>query len=535
MSLMSDQWTPGAQRALERAQARARLRGGSLVEPLDLLAALVEEAESRAAELLVRFGLEPERFLEALGVLGHDLHDSLGEDVPPEAQVEAVVPLPHSPEFRAVMLDAGTRARAVERGVAVGTEHLLAGLIAESSQAVERLQAAGLALQRLRDYLAQEARTLAAPLLPPEDIPPLDLSDAVRSVDLGRILDASANRAREGMRVVEDYVRFVLDDPGLTRRLKEVRHRLAEALRGFDADLLIGSRETREDVGTHIMTHSEQVRENSRAVLTANFKRTAEALRTLEEYGKLIDVWLAGRFEVLRYDVYTLEKLTLTAVHAYRALGDAKLMVLVGGLPTPGDLTWIVGEALAGGADVIQLREKNLPDRELLSRAREVRIQTAQAKARFILNDRPDLARLAGADGVHVGQADLTVRDARRIAGPSLVTGVSTHDRRQLEAAIVSGAGYLGVGPVFPSATKEFSEPELAGLAFVQAAAETTNLPWFAIGGITEENARRVLNAGATRIAVSAAVVRADRPRRAAARLKALLECREPQFEEPED
>ena len=177
-------------------------------------------------------------------------------------------------------------------------------------------------------------------------------------------------------------------------------------------------------------------------------------------------------------------------MHAYRALGDARLMVLVGGLPTLGDLTWIVGEALAGGADVIQLREKGLPDRELLSRAREVRILTAQAKARFILNDRPDLARLAGADGVHLGQDDVSVRDARRIVGPNLLIGVSTHDRAQLDAAVSRGAGYLGVGPVFPSATKDFSEPELAGLAYVQAAAETTNLPWFAIGGITEAERR---------------------------------------------
>ena len=225
----------------------------------------------------------------------------------------------------------------------------------------------------------------------------------------------------------------------------------------------------------------------------------------------------------MRYDVYTLEKLTLTAAHADRVLGEARLMVLVGGLPTLGDLTWVVGEALAGGADVIQLREKDLPDREWLSRAREVRILTAQAKARFIVNDRPDLARLAGADGVHLGQDDVSVRDARRIVGPSLLIGVSTHDRAQLDEAVLDAAGYLGVGPVFPSATKGFSDP--TSRAWPRpSAAETTNLPWFAIGGITEANVDRVLQAGATRIAVSAAVVRADRPRRAAARLKARLE-----------
>jgi thiamine-phosphate pyrophosphorylase len=537
---MYDAFTPGAQRALSRAETLARARGGSTVEPVDLLAALTAEAESRAAELMARFGLEPDRVLAALGLDAIDaIFDLSNEDPAGASELAAgqaqAMPIAQSAALRGVLSDANLQAKAVERGGEVGTEHLLAAVIAESSSAAHRLLAADLDLEQLRGFLTETLHAQSAPIPLIEDMAPLDLSDPSRAVDLGRIIDASANRAREGLRVAEDYVRFVLDDPGLTRRLKEVRHRLAAALQGFDQDLLIASRDTRDDVGTHIMTPSEQVRENPRAVLTANFKRVAEALRTLEEYGKLIDVWLAGRFEVLRYDVYTLEKLTLTAVHAYRALGEARLMVLVGGLPTFGDLTWVVGEALAGGADVIQLREKNHSDRELLSRAREVRILTAQAKARFILNDRPDLARLAGADGVHLGQDDISVRDARRVVGPSLLIGVSTHNRAQLDAAILSGAGYLGVGPVFPSATKDFSEPELAGLAYVQSAAETTNLPWFAIGGITEANVDRVLQAGATRIAVSAAVVRANRPRLAAARLKAMLEGREQDDERLEE
>ena len=176
---------------------------------------------------------------------------------------------------------------------------------------------------------------------------------------------------------------------------------------------------------------------------------------------------------------------------------------------------------------MIQLREKNLSDRELLSRAREVADPDRASQGPVHPQRSPGPARLAGADGVHLGQDDISIRDARRIVGPSLLIGVSTHDRTQLDAAVLSGAGYLGVGPVFPSATKDFSEPELAGLAYVQSAAETTNIPWFAIGGITESNVDRVLQAGATRIAVSAAVVRANRPRRAAARLKARLEGRE--------
>ncbi len=139
------------------------------------------------------------------------------------------------------------------------------------------------------------------------------------------------------------------------------------------------------------------------------------------------------------------------------------------------------------------------------------------------MNDRVDLARLASCDGVHVGQEDLSIRDARRIMGPAPHIGVSTHDRDQLDSAILSGASYMGVGPVFPSPTKEFAEPELAGLSYVRHASETTGLPWFAIGGINEENVDRVIEAGATRIAVSSAVVRADSPRGAAQALKARL------------
>ncbi len=157
-----------------------------------------------------------------------------------------------------------------------------------------------------------------------------------------------------------------------------------------------------------------------------------------------------------------------------------------------------------------------------MKRAREVRILTAQAKARFIMNDRPDLARLAGADAVHLGQEDVTVRDARRVVGPGMLIGVSTHEREQLEKAVLEGAGYLGVGPVFASSTKSFDD--LAGLGYVRQASETSNLPWFAIGGITEENLDEVLGAGARRVAVSSAVVRAEFPRKAAAALRARLD-----------
>ena len=521
--MIFESFTASAERAMMRADLLAKNRGASSIEPLDVLAALAAEPESRASELLVELGVEIDRLWDGLGP--EFSRPLAGSEEGPGLVAETSNPdelLPVSPTLRLVLNEATISARGSDRKRELGTEHLLAGLLCTSGPAAVLLQVAGLEIQTLRQRLTEAVEVDIAPLPPAEGIPPLELNDG-GGVDLGRILDASANRAREGLRVIEDYVRFVLDDPGLTRRLKQVRHRLAVAERGLDESLLIGSRDTQEDVGTHIMTHTERVRETPRAVLAANFKRVAEALRSLEEYCKLVDVWLAGRYEVLRYDVYTLEKLTMTAVAAQRSLGQAKLMVLVGGLPTLGDLTWVVGEALAGGADVIQYREKNLPDRELLRRAREIRLLTVQARVPMILNDRVDLARLASCDGVHVGQEDLSPRDARRIMGASAHIGISTHDQRQLDAAVLSGASYLGVGPVFPSPTKEFSEPELAGLGFIQLASEMTTLPWFAIGGINESNVDRVIEAGATRIAVSAAVVRADSPRRATRRLKARL------------
>ncbi len=377
---MQDFFTPGVQRALGRAEARARQRGRAVAEPDDLLAALADEDESRAAALLARHGLEPGRLFELLGV-----EPWPGDDLDRTWTGTAAL----SAEVRVLLGAAEAQARARDRNRAVDTEHILVSLLAARGPTVARLAAAGLDLPALLGCFQTESRAEAGPIPFDAEIPALDLTAPGEIVDLARILDASANRAREGLRVVEDYVRFGLDDPMLVRRLKEVRHRLAAAIRGLGLEELIAARDTQGDVGTHIMTPSEQVRENPRAVLVANFKRTGEALRSLEEYAKLVDPWLSGRFEVLRYDVYTLEKLVLTAVAAQETLGGARLYLLVGGLPTLGDLRWVVEEALAGGAQVIQLREKDLPDREILRRARAVRISTARAGPGFCSTTAP--------------------------------------------------------------------------------------------------------------------------------------------------
>ncbi|MFO0956654.1 MAG: thiamine phosphate synthase [Isosphaeraceae bacterium] len=507
---MLESLTAGADRALRRAASLARLRQAAQIEPIDLLAALAEDEDGRAATLLARHGAD----LPALQPATRNTTGGTDESEPP----------PPDPEYRAVLADAALLARIDDRGREVGTEHLLAALLDADGPHREALRASGLRFEELQGRLRRAEQSQTAPIPLAVEIGDLRLTEPGEAADLGRILDASANRAREGLRVVEDYARFALNDPGLTRRLKEIRHRLAEAIAGLGYDWMSTARDTPGDVGTHIMTAAEQTRENPRAVLVANFKRATEALRSLEEYSKLIDVWLAGRFEGLRYDVYVVEKQILNAQASAGRLDEARLYFLVGAMPTVGDLTWIVEEALAGGVQVVQFREKGLPDREWLGLARELRILTARAGARFLVNDRPDLALLAGADGVHLGQEDVSVRDARRVLGHRPMVGVSTHTPAQIDAAILAGATYLGVGPVFESRTKAFDAGQIAGLGFVRHAAETTNLPWFAIGGIDEGTLDEVLEAGATRVAVGSAITRAERPRQAASKLRARLD-----------
>jgi thiamine-phosphate pyrophosphorylase len=203
-------------------------------------------------------------------------------------------------------------------------------------------------------------------------------------------------------------------------------------------------------------------------------------------------------------------------------LAEARLYVLVTEALCRHSLEGTVSEALAGGAQIVQLREKTLDVRTLLAKAREVRRLTRAAGALFIMNDRPDLARLADADGVHLGQDDLPVQEVRRLLDPEALIGVSTHDLAQVRQAILDGADYLGIGPTFASTTKEFDA--LAGLDFVRQACLETSLPAFVLGGIALDNVDQVLKAGGRRIAVSQAICAAPDPRQAARALRRKLD-----------
>jgi thiamine-phosphate pyrophosphorylase len=488
--------TPAVLRALERAQRYASARGAAQVEPLDLLHGLLEEEEGHAAVQAGSAGLDRAAYLRARGASA------------PEAPTP---PLPLHPRAGAALEDARGLARALSGESTVSSEALLPALVRAGPEVAAYLGPLGLSAERL------EAGVQARQLPPLRLEEPLALADATEQIDTARVLDAAANRAREGLRAVEDYCRFVLDDAFLTGRLKALRHGLAEALADLAPGLLLEARETERDVGTALSTPAERHRTSLLEVARANLKRLEEALRTLEEFGKVLSPRLGQAVEALRYRAYTLERAILLGSTARQRLEGARLYVLLSGETCTAALDWTIAEAAAGGAPVIQLREKGLSDRALLGRARQVRRWTRQAGVLFILNDRPDLARLCEADGVHLGQDDLPVREARRVLGPDALVGVSTHNVEQVRQAVLDGASYIGVGPTFPSGTKDF--PELAGLDFIRAAVAETALPAFAIGGINLKTIDAAVAAGARRVAVSQAIAHADDPRRAAAEL----------------
>jgi len=365
---------------------------------------------------------------------------------------------------------------------------------------------------------------------------------------LYRLLDAAANRGREALRVIEDYVRFILDDADLTQRLKTFRHQLQNVLQQFPMHSRLEARNTEHDVGTEISAEGEYQRPTVGGLLSANFSRLQESLRSLEEFSKMFDSQTARQLEQLRYQGYTLQKDVDSNVNSnkdsrqqtadgsresaaappnllpavsrlHSLLHNARLYALADARADEETFKRFITDIIEGGVDIIQLRDKHADDRTLLSRSRILKecITASPREVLFIMNDRPDLAVLAGADGVHVGQEELPTALVRQIAG-SLLVGVSTHSIEQARQAVLDGADYIGAGPIFESSTKAFTE--FPGLAYLREAAAEMEIPAFAIGGITEERLEEVYSTGIHRIAVGSALLEAEHPREVAEKLK---------------
>jgi thiamine-phosphate pyrophosphorylase len=205
-------------------------------------------------------------------------------------------------------------------------------------------------------------------------------------------------------------------------------------------------------------------------------------------------------------------------------LAGALLYMVCGADPDGSELPTLLRGASAGGVDIIQLREKHLPDEELVSIAKAARILCEQLGTLLIVNDRPWVAREAEADGVHVGQDDIPVDELRELVGPDMLIGLSTHTPAQIDAVDASIVDYIGVGPIHETPTKP-GRPAV-GVELIRYAAAHAPVPFFAIGGLDVSNIAEALDAGATRVCVLRAIAAAEDPQSAAQALRERLDGR---------
>lgn len=317
-----------------------------------------------------------------------------------------------------------------------------------------------------------------------------------------RILDANLDRAREGLRIIEEWCRFGLNHSQFTEECKQLRQEIAQ----WHSDTIRAARDTSNDLGTALSHPREEQRSSVAHVLRVNFCRIQEALRVLEEYGKIESPQMGAAFKQVRYRVYVLET-NLTGHQRHQKLRQAHLYLVTS--PTE-NLFETVEAALQGGLSLVQYRDKNADDLTRISNAERLKQLCHQYDALFIINDRVDLALAVDADGVHLGQEDVPIAFARQLLGSQKIIGRSTHKPDDLQRAIEEGADYVGVGPVYETPTK--AGRAAAGLEYVRYAAQNASLPWFAIGGIDPDNLEEVLQAGAERIAVVRAIMSADKP-----------------------
>ena len=335
-----------------------------------------------------------------------------------------------------------------------------------------------------------------------------------------RIIDANFNRSREAIRVIEEFCRFALNSGPLTERAKQIRHELSSVIGRLNAGRLISSRDTLGDVGVGKTVDEQLVRGELRDCFTAGCKRLTEALRVLAEMTQTQDRSVAETIEKLRYAAYTLEKDIALFSDACVKFKHVKLYIIITS-NLPGDIIALACKCAAGGADCIQLRAKGIEDDKLFAVAVEFVRVCKDADVLSVINDRVDVAVAAGADGVHLGQNDLPIEQARKLQLAPLIIGKSTHSPRQLRAACEERPTYAALGPVFTTETKPTAEA--VGLDYVRQATgilADTGIGNVAIGGIKLDNVEDVLRAGAKAIAVCAAVTKAGNPAAACRVLK---------------
>tara|TARA_B100000212_G_scaffold113932_1_gene84963 strand:+ start:602 stop:1657 length:1056 start_codon:yes stop_codon:yes gene_type:complete len=324
---------------------------------------------------------------------------------------------------------------------------------------------------------------------------------------IAQIIDANLDRAREGLRVLEDWARFALGRKDLVKLLKNFRQILGKhhlkvykESRNFINDECIG------------LSHPEQYkRNNTSSIISSNAARVQEALRVIEEFSRDHNQNLCQISSEIRYEIYNLEIVLLEAQSNYslrKTLIENDLYFIT--LDTE-NLFEKINSILEGGVKIIQLRFKRGKDSDNLKFAIRIRELCNHFGALFLINDRVDIALACKADGVHLGQDDMDIKSARNILGFSKIIGISASNECDIKKAIKDGCDYLGIGPVFLTSTKKEKVP--LGIDTLKKLTKDISIPWFAIGGINQENIYLLKENNIHKVAIIKDLVNSKKPK----------------------
>ena len=323
-----------------------------------------------------------------------------------------------------------------------------------------------------------------------------------------QIIDANLDRAREGLRVMEDWARFGLGKEKFVEKIKHLRQILGKN----HLNVYKQSRNSIEDQCKGITHHEQNNRKKPEQIISSNAGRVQEALRVIEEFSRLHNNELSKIASKIRYEVYTLEIELLSLskhIKSDKILKENDLYVIT---DQKENLLEILEDILIAGVKIIQHRFKNGNDKEHLEEAIQIKNLCKRYNSLLIINDRVDIALASKADGIHLGQDDLDLKTARKLLGHSKIIGVSANNKIDISKAIQDGCDYIGIGPVFETSTKKNKKP--LGVEKIKTLTKDLNIPWFAIGGITTNNISHLRQYGFKKVALVSQLMNSKNPQK---------------------
>ena len=324
---------------------------------------------------------------------------------------------------------------------------------------------------------------------------------------ISQIIDANLDRAREGLRVLEDWARFGLGLENYVIKIKNFRQILGKN----HLEVYKKSRNHIEDQCKGL-THVEQSnRKSPDEIISSNAARVQEALRVIEEFSRLNNKELSKIASEIRYEIYTLEVELLNFNKRKKLEKIIRENDLYAITDQKSDIIEKIEDILIGGVKIIQYRFKTGRDKDHVEEAIRIKKLCKKYNSLFIVNDRVDIALASNADGIHLGQDDLDLKTARKILGNSKVIGISANNEIDIANSIKDGCDYIGIGPVFKTSTKNDKEP--LGLEKIKTLTKDIKVPWFAIGGINKKNISYLKNNGFSKFALVSELMNSEDPK----------------------